>query len=72
MEVSKEKIRYILQSFSDKGENANQVAEIVNGVYGTDTVIANYVQFGFVDSIHAFFDIKDAPHTGRPVIKNVD
>ncbi|GFV60891.1 histone-lysine N-methyltransferase SETMAR [Trichonephila clavipes] len=34
MEVTKEKIRYILQFFLDKGENASQAAEIVNGVYG--------------------------------------
>ncbi|GFW19007.1 histone-lysine N-methyltransferase SETMAR [Trichonephila clavipes] len=34
MEVNKEKIRYILQFFFDKGEIASQVAEIVNGVYG--------------------------------------
>ncbi|GFX41915.1 mariner Mos1 transposase [Trichonephila clavipes] len=37
MEVNKEKIRYILQFFFDKGENASQMAEIVNGVYGADT-----------------------------------
>ncbi|GFX62762.1 transposase [Trichonephila clavipes] len=38
MEVNKEKIRYILQFFFDKGENASQEDEIVNGVYGADTV----------------------------------
>ncbi|GFX29985.1 hypothetical protein TNCV_2616971 [Trichonephila clavipes] len=43
MEVIKEKIKYILQFFFDKGENASQVAEIVNGVYGADTATANYV-----------------------------
>ncbi|GFX34761.1 hypothetical protein TNCV_2514771 [Trichonephila clavipes] len=41
MEVNKEKIWYILQLFFDKGENASQVAEIVNGVYSADTVTAN-------------------------------
>ncbi|GFW48645.1 hypothetical protein TNCV_4242261 [Trichonephila clavipes] len=40
-EVNKEKIRYMLQFFFDNGENASQVAEIVNGVYGVDTVTAN-------------------------------
>ncbi|GFV59588.1 hypothetical protein TNCV_4259811 [Trichonephila clavipes] len=30
-----------------KGENASQVADIVKGFYGADTVIANYVQFCF-------------------------
>ncbi|GFT92478.1 histone-lysine N-methyltransferase SETMAR [Trichonephila clavipes] len=47
MEVSKEKIWYILQFFFDKGENASQVAEIANGVNGADTVTANNVQFWF-------------------------
>ncbi|GFV84241.1 hypothetical protein TNCV_3039011 [Trichonephila clavipes] len=36
-------IRYILQFFFDKGENASQVAKIVTGVYGPDTVSASYV-----------------------------
>ncbi|XP_046820280.1 histone-lysine N-methyltransferase SETMAR-like [Vespa crabro] len=39
MSVNKEKIRYILQFFFDKGENASQAAEIVNGVYGPDNKI---------------------------------
>ncbi|GFV19123.1 histone-lysine N-methyltransferase SETMAR-like [Trichonephila clavipes] len=38
MEVSKGKIQHILQFFFDKGENASQAAEIVYGVYGSDTV----------------------------------
>ncbi|GFW56019.1 hypothetical protein TNCV_374251 [Trichonephila clavipes] len=47
-EVNKEKIRYVLQFFRDKDENASQVAEIVNGnVCGADTVTPNYVQFWF-------------------------
>ncbi|GFV66979.1 histone-lysine N-methyltransferase SETMAR [Trichonephila clavipes] len=33
MEVNKEKIRYVLQFFLDKDENASQVAKIGNGVY---------------------------------------
>ncbi|GFX53152.1 transposable element Tcb1 transposase [Trichonephila clavipes] len=47
MEVHKEKIRHILQFFFDKGENASQVAEIVNGIYDADTVTANFMQFWF-------------------------
>ncbi|GFV72864.1 histone-lysine N-methyltransferase SETMAR [Trichonephila clavipes] len=61
MEVNKEKIRYILQFFFDKGENASQVAEIVNGVYGADTVTANYVQFWFRRFRSGIFDVKVAP-----------
>ncbi|GFY02903.1 mariner transposase [Trichonephila clavipes] len=38
MEVNKEKIRYFSQFFFDKGKNANQAAEIVNGVHCADTV----------------------------------
>ncbi|GFU80070.1 histone-lysine N-methyltransferase SETMAR [Trichonephila clavipes] len=72
MEVNKEKIRYILQFFSDKGENASQVAEIVNGVYGADTVTANYVQFWFSRFRSDTFDVKDATRTGKPVDENFD
>ncbi|GFT03709.1 histone-lysine N-methyltransferase SETMAR [Trichonephila clavipes] len=68
MEVKKVKIRYILQFFFDKGENASQVAEIVNGVYGAVTVTANYVQFWFHRFRTGIFDVKDAP----TVVENVD
>ncbi|GFV63903.1 putative transposable element [Trichonephila clavipes] len=53
-------------------ENASQVAEIANGVYGTDTVTANYVQFWFRRFHSAIFDVKNAPRTGSPVVVNVD
>ncbi|GFS86113.1 histone-lysine N-methyltransferase SETMAR [Trichonephila clavipes] len=72
MKVNKEKIRYILQFFFDKSKNAGQVAEIVHGVYGADTVTANYVQFWFRRFHSGIFDVKDAPRTGRPVLENVD
>ncbi|GFU22990.1 histone-lysine N-methyltransferase SETMAR [Trichonephila clavipes] len=69
MEVYKEKIRYILQFFFDKGENTSQVTEIVNGVYGADTVTANYLQYWFRRFCSGIFDVKAAP---PPVIENVD
>ncbi|GFU42245.1 histone-lysine N-methyltransferase SETMAR [Trichonephila clavipes] len=72
MEVNKEKIRYILQFFFDKSENASQVAEIVNGVFSADTVTANYVQFWFRRFRSGIFDVKDAPRTGEPVVENID
>ncbi|GFV67949.1 histone-lysine N-methyltransferase SETMAR [Trichonephila clavipes] len=72
MKVNNEKNRYISQFFFDKGENASQAAEIVNGVYGADTITANYVQFWLCRFRSCIFDVKDAPRTGRPVIKNVD
>ncbi|GFT71941.1 histone-lysine N-methyltransferase SETMAR [Trichonephila clavipes] len=58
--------------FLDKGDNASQVTEIANGVYGADTVTANYVQFWFRQFRPGIFDVKDAPHTGRPIVENVD
>ncbi|GFU33902.1 hypothetical protein TNCV_615201 [Trichonephila clavipes] len=53
-------------------KNASQAAEIVNGVYGVDTVTTYYGQFWF-DRFHSgISDVKDAPRTGRLVIVNVD
>ncbi|GFW48529.1 histone-lysine N-methyltransferase SETMAR [Trichonephila clavipes] len=62
MEVTKEKIWYILQFFFDKGENASQAAEVVNCVYGADTVTVNYVQFRFRRFRSGIFDVKAAPN----------
>ncbi|GFU34512.1 histone-lysine N-methyltransferase SETMAR [Trichonephila clavipes] len=61
MEVNKGKIQYILQFFFDKDEIASQAAEIVNGVYGANTVTANYVHFWFRRFRSGIFDVKDAP-----------
>ncbi|GFV85769.1 histone-lysine N-methyltransferase SETMAR [Trichonephila clavipes] len=72
MEVNKEKIRYILQFFFYKSENARQAVEIVNGVYGADRVTAYYVKFWFRRFRSGIFDVKDAPRTDRPVVENVD
>ncbi|GFU23140.1 histone-lysine N-methyltransferase SETMAR [Trichonephila clavipes] len=58
--------------FFDKDENASQVAEIVYGIYGVDTVTSNYVQFWFRRFRSGIFDVKDTPRTGRPVVENVD
>ncbi|GFU24397.1 histone-lysine N-methyltransferase SETMAR [Trichonephila clavipes] len=71
MEVNKEKIRYILKFFFDKGENASQAAEIVNGADGADTVTANCAQFWFRRFRSGIFDVKDAPRTSRPVVKSM-
>ncbi|GFU81897.1 histone-lysine N-methyltransferase SETMAR [Trichonephila clavipes] len=54
-----------------QGENLSQAAEIVNGIYGADTVTANYVQFWFHRFRLGIYDIKDAPYTGMPVVENV-
>ncbi|GFX75129.1 histone-lysine N-methyltransferase SETMAR [Trichonephila clavipes] len=72
MEVNKEKIWLFLQFFFDKSENASQVAEIVNGVYGANTITAQYVQFWFRRFRSDIFYVKDARRRGRPVFENVD
>ncbi|GFV29401.1 histone-lysine N-methyltransferase SETMAR [Trichonephila clavipes] len=58
MEVNREKIQHILQFFFDKGENGSQAAEIVNGVYGADTVTDNYMQFWFRRFRSGIFDAR--------------
>ncbi|GFU89942.1 histone-lysine N-methyltransferase SETMAR [Trichonephila clavipes] len=58
--------------FFDKGANVIQVTEIVNGVYGADTVTANYLQFWFRRFRSGIYDVKDAPCTGSPVVGNND
>ncbi|GFU19515.1 histone-lysine N-methyltransferase SETMAR [Trichonephila clavipes] len=54
------------------GENASQVAEIANVVYGVDIVTGNYVQFGFRRFRSGIFDVKGAPQSGRFIVENVD
>ncbi|GFX36880.1 histone-lysine N-methyltransferase SETMAR [Trichonephila clavipes] len=54
-----------------QGGNVSQVVEIVNGVYGADTVTANCVPFCFRRFRSGIFDVKDAPRIGRPVVENV-
>ncbi|GFY04342.1 hypothetical protein TNCV_4414301 [Trichonephila clavipes] len=44
-----------------KAENASQAAEIVNSVYGADTVTANNVQFWLRRFRSGIFDVKVAP-----------
>ncbi|GFU01368.1 histone-lysine N-methyltransferase SETMAR [Trichonephila clavipes] len=58
--------------FFNKGENASQVVEIAKGIYGLDTVTADYMQFWFRRLHSGIFDVKDAPRTSRPVVENVD
>ncbi|GFV61714.1 histone-lysine N-methyltransferase SETMAR [Trichonephila clavipes] len=63
---------FVKPVFTKDSENASQVAEIVNGVYGADTVTANYVPFWFHRFRSDIFDVKDASRTGWPVVENVD
>ncbi|GFV99857.1 histone-lysine N-methyltransferase SETMAR [Trichonephila clavipes] len=72
MEINKEKIWYISHFFFEKRESASQATEFVKDVYGADTVTINCVQFWFYRFLSGNFDVKDAPRTGRAVIKNVN
>ncbi|GFV69425.1 histone-lysine N-methyltransferase SETMAR [Trichonephila clavipes] len=58
--------------FFDKRENVSQALEIVNDIYGADTVTVNYVQFWFHRLRSVTFDVKDSPHIGRPFVENID
>ncbi|GFV21231.1 histonelysine Nmethyltransferase SETMARlike [Trichonephila clavipes] len=60
------------KAFSQSVENASQAAEIVKGLYGADTVTANYVQFWFNRFRSGIFYVKDAPRTFRTVVEIVD
>ncbi|GFR08944.1 histone-lysine N-methyltransferase SETMAR [Trichonephila clavata] len=61
MTINKEKTRYILQFFFEKGENPSQVAQVVNGIKSPVTVTANNMKFWF----HRFC-------SGKPVAENID
>lgn len=45
MDTSKAKIHYKIKIFFDKGENASQTTENINGVYGPDTIHAQFCRF---------------------------
>lgn len=72
MEVHKEKIRYILQFFFDKGQKAAQAAKELNEVYGPNTVPDRTAQYWFNRFRSGNFDVKDAPRDGRPVATDVE
>ncbi|GFW91540.1 histone-lysine N-methyltransferase SETMAR [Trichonephila clavipes] len=72
IKVNKEKIRFLLQFFFDKDENASQVAEIANHIYGDNTLTANYLQFWFGRFRSGTFDVKDAPRTGIGPSSNIE
>lgn len=57
----KEEIIHILQFFFKKSINANQVTEIVNSVYGLDTLTVNHAQFRFRRCCYGNFHIQNAP-----------
>ncbi|GFV33973.1 hypothetical protein TNCV_2613711 [Trichonephila clavipes] len=54
--------RMALSLYGLGSENASQAAEIVNGVYGADTVTANYVQFWFRRFCSGIFKLPRTSH----------
>ncbi|GFX44154.1 hypothetical protein TNCV_4119501 [Trichonephila clavipes] len=65
--LCREEFRGTRSGLCRSGENASQVAEIVNSVYDVDTVTASYVQFGFRRFRSDIFDVKDAYRPGKPM-----
>lgn len=48
---------------------ASLEVKIVNGVYGSHSVTANYMQHWFHRFRSGTFDVKDAPRTGTNILK---
>lgn len=67
-----EKIRYILQFYYDKGENATQSCKKICAVYGQGTLSEATAKRWFSRFRSGNFDIKDAPRPGRPITQKVD
>ena len=67
MEINKEKIRYILQYHYDKGKNAAQACEKICAIYGEDTLSKSAARKWFARFRAGNFDVKDEPHSGRPI-----
>lgn len=72
MEQNKEKIRYILQFFFDKGEKVSHARENICAVYGPDTISIAAAKRWFARFRSGNFDVKDASRTGRPSVGKVD
>ncbi|GFW00804.1 transposable element Tcb2 transposase [Trichonephila clavipes] len=70
--IPQDQINNLILSMPRRCENASQVVEIANGVYGPDNVTANYVQFWFRRIRSGIFDVTDAPRTDRFIFENVD
>jgi len=68
LKISENKeIRYILKFYYKKEKNATQVAKKICNVYGHDTVSARVTQSWFKRFLSGNFNVKDAPHSGRPI-----
>ncbi|GFV63335.1 histone-lysine N-methyltransferase SETMAR [Trichonephila clavipes] len=66
---------WVVASLRKEGRILQEImrkCEIVNGVYGAETVTDTYVQFKFRRFRSGIFDVKLALRTGRPVVENVE
>lgn len=67
-----DKVRYILQYYYDKGENAARAREKICAVYGEETISESAARKWFVRFRSGNFDVKDVRRSGRPITVKVD
>lgn len=67
-----EKIRYILQFYFDKGENATKARNKICAVYGEDALSISTAQKWFVQFRAGNLDVKDAARSGRPITEKIN
>ncbi|GFU06647.1 histone-lysine N-methyltransferase SETMAR [Trichonephila clavipes] len=51
---------------------ANQVSLVTQQQQTIQLQFSVTCNFGFIDSVSRIFNVKDAPHAGKPVVENVD
>lgn len=67
-----EKIRFVLQFYFDKGQNAMSAREKICAVYGEDTLTISTAQKWFARFRAGNFDVKDAPRSCRPITEKTN
>ncbi|KAG5316743.1 SETMR methyltransferase, partial [Acromyrmex insinuator] len=72
MEINKEKIRYILQYYYNKGKNAAQAYEKICVIYDEDTLSKSAARKWFAHFRIGNFDVKDEPRSDRPITEKSD
>lgn len=72
MEENNEKLRYILQYYFDRGENASQACEKICAVYGEGTLSKSAARKWFARFRSGNFNVKDEPRSGRPITDKAD
>ena len=72
MDQNIDKIRYILQYYVDKGDNASQACGKICGVSGKGAVSKSAARKWFVRFRSRNFDVKDELRSGRPITEKSD